>query len=80
MQSFPSGFQKANLQQEAETLLKWGADYLISAWNPNTQSFVAVVGDNTTGGEPPRLALACEAVVPELCWCHSAESFRGLLI
>ncbi|KAK9789217.1 hypothetical protein WJX73_008956 [Symbiochloris irregularis] len=48
MQAYPSGFEKANLQQESETLLKWGADYLVSAWNPTTQSFVAVVGDNTT--------------------------------
>ena len=44
--------------QEAQDLLSWGADYLVSAWDAGKQSFVAVVGDNTTGARSKHLSCA----------------------
>lgn len=47
-QSFEAGFERTQTSEEAQALIRWGADYLVSAWNPDNQAFVAVVGDNTT--------------------------------
>ena len=45
--SFAAGYAKANETAEVNDAIKWGADYLVSAWNPKLSTFVAVVGNNT---------------------------------
>lgn len=47
-ENFRVGFERTQNSAETQDLLAWGADYLVSAWNADTKSFVAVVGDNTT--------------------------------
>ena len=48
LDSFRAGFDRTDNSEETEALIKWGADCLISAWKPDKQAFVAVVGDSTT--------------------------------
>ena len=47
-ENFRVGFERTQNSEETEDLIRWGADYLVSAWNPGKNAFVAVVGDNTT--------------------------------
>ena len=45
--AFAAGYQRTNTTGQVNDLIKWGADFLVAAWNSSAQGFVAVMGNNS---------------------------------